>query len=191
MQLLQLPRGGVDLATAAAQQQQAAREYGAAGYPPNDAGCPPREEEPQPEYAGLPTTGYGAPAATAAADPPYGGAVPEPEPEPEAQSGPSEGLPQGWQSAVDPASGETYYVDDAGDSHWELPGAATPEEAGAEQPAGALPPGWEAAIDPSSGREYYANPDTGETLWEFPQASVDTAANPFGVEGGGAVGGEI
>ena len=83
-----------------------------------------------------------------------------------ARAGSGQAVPAGWHSAVDPTSGQTYYVDAAGASHWELPSTG----AGASDDR--LPAGWEAVTDPGTGREYYANPETGAVSWEVPQAHI-------------------
>ena len=85
-------------------------------------------------------------------------------------------LPDGWQSAVDPASGSTYYVGPGGETSWTMPvatprgGAPPPPPPG--PPSAALPPGWTSAVDPSSGRTYYVNASTGVTSWTHPQSRV-------------------
>eukprot|EP00928_Gymnodinium_smaydae_P001076 TRINITY_DN1039_c0_g2_i1.p1 TRINITY_DN1039_c0_g2~~TRINITY_DN1039_c0_g2_i1.p1 ORF type:complete len:274 (+),score=49.29 TRINITY_DN1039_c0_g2_i1:156-977(+) len=75
------------------------------------------------------------------------------------------GLPQGWEAALDPASGRTYYCNrSTGETSW------TPPVAAAAPSASSLPAGWEQATDPSSGKVYYFNRALNQTSWEVPQA---------------------
>jgi len=73
-------------------------------------------------------------------------------------------LPEGWEPAVDEASGSTYYYHaESGAVQWEPP---TPNDASQSTSTNAnLPPGWHAAK--SEGVTYYYNND-GETSWEKP-----------------------
>jgi len=103
--------------------------------------------------------------------PKLGGGAPPP---------PGGGLPPGWGSAVDPASGRTYYVNSAtGATSWEPPLAAPGSEKQPGPPgppgppgAGSLPAGWTASTDPASGQTYYVNSITGATQWEAPASRV-------------------
>ncbi|KAL1508369.1 hypothetical protein AB1Y20_004479 [Prymnesium parvum] len=76
-------------------------------------------------------------------------------------SRPAGGLPPGWTSAVDPASGRTYYSNPmTNETSWEPPAAVG---------GGGLPPGWSEARDNASGRVYYVNSATGASSWEKPR----------------------
>ena len=70
----------------------------------------------------------------------------------------TDGLPPGWQSAVDKKSGRTYYYNAAnGLSQWTEPEA--PLE---------LPSWWLTKTDPANGKVYYVNTVTGLSQWEYP-----------------------
>jgi len=81
-------------------------------------------------------------------------------------------LPKGWQMALDPASGKTYYCNvELNKTVWEKPidenGSINAENKGSET-VPILPNGWEAAKDPSSGKEYFYNRSLNKTSWERP-----------------------
>jgi len=70
-------------------------------------------------------------------------------------------LAPGWVSAVDPASGSTYYYNEqTGETQWEPPQS--------------VPQGWITAYD-EQGRLYYINEQTGEGQWEPPCATAAQA----------------
>lgn len=78
-------------------------------------------------------------------------------------------LPPGWEQAVDPGSGRTYYCNrSTGETSWTPPAVAAPMAAAPSTMP--LPAGWEQAADPASGKVYYFNRSTNQTSWEFPQA---------------------
>lgn len=82
-----------------------------------------------------------------------------------AASGPAAApsLPPGWSTAVDPASGQMYYVSAlTGETRWDPPPSSQPV-----QPPG-LPPGWTSAVDPASGQTYYVETASGATSWTVP-----------------------
>eukprot|EP00929_Paragymnodinium_shiwhaense_P080590 TRINITY_DN42033_c0_g1_i3.p1 TRINITY_DN42033_c0_g1~~TRINITY_DN42033_c0_g1_i3.p1 ORF type:complete len:588 (-),score=144.93 TRINITY_DN42033_c0_g1_i3:23-1729(-) len=71
-------------------------------------------------------------------------------------------LPAGWEAAVDPASGRTYYVCRAARlSQFEVPQAPM-----------VLPEGWESSQDPASGRVFFVNRSAGLSQWEWPTQPV-------------------
>ena len=93
-----------------------------------------------------------------------------------AGGGPAGGaLPAGWKELKDPASGATYYLNEADNSTtWERP-AAKPIYAAAPPPpppaapaAAPLPAPWQAVVDPGTQRTYYYNYQTGDTSWTKP-----------------------
>ena len=98
----------------AAQQQQAA--YAQASYGYGGAGQSPYAAQyAAAQYATFPAAAYPGYTQPPAA-PPAGPAAAAPVP------APAEALPAGWTSAVDPASGKTYYIDKATkESRWEKP----------------------------------------------------------------------
>jgi len=72
------------------------------------------------------------------------------------------GLPAGWESAVDPNSGKTYFYNHTlGKSQWDKP-----ED---RSPPGSLPSGWECAVDPNSGKTYFYNHTLGKSQWDRPE----------------------
>mmetsp|Transcript_43046 Transcript_43046/g.113071 ORF Transcript_43046/g.113071 Transcript_43046/m.113071 type:complete len:408 (+) Transcript_43046:64-1287(+) len=101
-----------------------------------------------------------------------GGSGPPP---PSGGRGGGSSLPAGWREVPDPASGQSYYVNDGtGQTTWERPkasgggGGAIPPPPGGLSGAAALPPGWAAQTDPASGRTYYVHSASGTTSWEVP-----------------------
>eukprot|EP00929_Paragymnodinium_shiwhaense_P000182 TRINITY_DN100426_c0_g1_i1.p1 TRINITY_DN100426_c0_g1~~TRINITY_DN100426_c0_g1_i1.p1 ORF type:complete len:2227 (-),score=690.33 TRINITY_DN100426_c0_g1_i1:127-6807(-) len=69
-------------------------------------------------------------------------------------------LPSGWESAIDPDTGNIYYYNHATrKTQWEPPSEVYE----------VLPPGWGSAMDPESGLTYYYNLATEETQWDFPE----------------------
>jgi hypothetical protein len=73
------------------------------------------------------------------------------------------GLAAGWEVAVDPSCGKTYYFcRTTGERQWDRPTAASSTAA-----ALSLPPGWSVAKDASTGKEYFYH-TSGETKWERP-----------------------
>ena len=82
------------------------------------------------------------------------------------QSGPfTTGLPQGWETATHPTTGQPYYFNrSTGQSQNEFP-TAEPAQVG---DGANLPPGWDGATDPATGRQYYFNRETGATQYEKP-----------------------
>ena len=105
------------------------------------------------------------------------GPPPPPPPPPAGPPAPPQ-LAPGWTSAVDPGSGNTYYVHASGQTTWDMPTAPMAEASMAPPPPPAgpppgtmaqiMPPGWTSAVDPASGRVYYANATTGATSWTYP-----------------------
>lgn len=97
---------------------------------------------------------------------------------------PAQGLPLGWEAALDPNTGRYYYCNrTTGQTQWTPPeGTTDPTGAGAmaamasaaaaaaAAPIGALPAGWEMGTDPASGRQFYFNRGTGQTSWTPPVA---------------------
>mmetsp|Transcript_781 Transcript_781/g.1263 ORF Transcript_781/g.1263 Transcript_781/m.1263 type:complete len:298 (+) Transcript_781:108-1001(+) len=82
-------------------------------------------------------------------------------------------LPKGWQMAMDPATGKTYYYNvELNKTLWEKPidesGSIKSENKGSET-VPVLPSGWETAKDPSSGKEYFYNRSLNKTSWERPK----------------------
>jgi WW domain len=91
-----------------------------------------------------------------------------------------------WESATDPATGNTYYYNaSTGERTWTKPGqvskatmetnqearpdTAAPKESQLDEGStNPLPTGWKTATDPASGKEYYYHAATGQTSWEFP-----------------------
>ena len=114
-------------------------------------------------------------------------------------------MPAGWTSAVDPASGATYYISPQGVSSWERPGAdagaaaagaaigaagggaaagAAAQTAAAAHPAAAaafttapLPHGWKEETDPATGKKYYISPQ-GQSTWDRPAAENQPSFAP-------------
>lgn len=71
-----------------------------------------------------------------------------------------ENLPSGWEAAIDPSSGKTYYFNRGnGKRSWDKPKPSSDEE---------LPVGWESAIDQASGKTYYHH-TSGKTTWTKPE----------------------
>eukprot|EP01047_Picozoa_sp_COSAG01_P075032 COSAG01_NODE_12727_length_1693_cov_1.609159_1_plen_138_part_00 len=84
---------------------------------------------------------------------------------------PAAALPSGWSALRDPASGRTYYANQAtSEVSWERPVVAFP----AAVAAAAAPPTpvYYHAHQDASGRTYYHNPSTDETTWELPPGAV-------------------
>ena len=69
-------------------------------------------------------------------------------------------LPPGWQKHGPDESGDVWYTDAQGNSHWSIPSSAP-----ATQPA-PLPAGWERMSDETD--VWYVNHSTGETSWVAP-----------------------
>ena len=67
----------------------------------------------------------------------------------------SQALPAGWEEAIDPNSGDSYFFNKYEQVTWERPQS--------------LPPGWEQAIDPKSGDSYFFNKYE-QVTWERPQS---------------------
>ena len=98
-------------------------------------------------------------------------------------------LPPEWESAQDPASGDTYYIHKVtGETTWDRPKPVAPPVPPAAPTARALPatrrplpsmpargggprlpPGWQQVLDPRSGEYYYENAYTGQSSWEPPR----------------------
>mmetsp|Transcript_112646 Transcript_112646/g.325481 ORF Transcript_112646/g.325481 Transcript_112646/m.325481 type:complete len:617 (+) Transcript_112646:21-1871(+) len=96
-------------------------------------------------------------------------------------------LPDGWQTAVDSATGDTFYYNtELGQSQWERPGVScspsppmtpraepTPESLGhtsardASADGRLLPPGWQ--LIEASGERYYADLETRVSQWSPPE----------------------
>lgn len=96
-------------------------------------------------------------------------------------------LPSGWASAIDPASGDTYYFNVFERvSQWERPSLeAESAEGRARAPSGTppraggdLPPGWASAVDPGTGDSYYFNPSTGVSQWDRPVEEEGAGSQP-------------
>jgi len=78
----------------------------------------------------------------------------------------------GWITAVDQASGQTYYYNEqTGATQWDAPA-----EMGSTPQAAAAPSGWISAVDEASGQTYYYNEQTGATQWEPPVGMGNTPA---------------
>ena len=101
---------------------------------------------------------------------------------------PSEGLPEGWSSAVSESTGDAFYINNlTGETTWERPRGDTalssslqqpePEPGPEPEPQESLPEGWSSAVSQSTGDAFYINDKTGETTWERPLAD-ETAARP-------------
>lgn len=111
-----------------------------------------------------------------------------------------EDLPPGWETILDPSSGDYYYAHEStGETQWERPELSqsqsdlaqdnfsnqqgpSDDENDDELPQDEnLPIGWFAAIDEDSGDQYYCNEATGETTWDFPTEPAmenDSPNNP-------------
>lgn len=79
-------------------------------------------------------------------------------------------LPSGWTSAVDEASGSTYFCKtQTGECQWDKPAAqqdpAPQHEAQAQME---MPAGWTSAVDQASGTTYFCETHTGQCQWERP-----------------------
>ncbi len=69
-------------------------------------------------------------------------------------------LPNGWEAAKDPSTGNTYYFHRAsGQRSWEKPKVESNND---------LPEGWKPAVDPASGKTYYHH-TSGKTTWTKPE----------------------
>jgi len=80
-------------------------------------------------------------------------------------------LAPGWQEAVDPASGHTYYLNPkTGASQWEPPFLVSVDTPPRVPPPPSPPPGtaWAEYRDAASGSSYWHNANTGETSWQRP-----------------------
>lgn len=97
--------------------------------------------------------------------------------EPSVSSNDDNGLPPGWYSVLDPASGDEYYVNDSGETTWDKPRALLQIEDTQSQQQVAnnvgdddddLQDDYFAVVDPSSGDTYYVHEVTGETTWDKP-----------------------
>jgi uncharacterized protein YbdZ (MbtH family) len=96
-------------------------------------------------------------------------------------------LPDGWEAAADPSSGNTYYYHHAtGRRQWDAPSPSSSSlpapppaaDPGAAGPAAVpddsrpsqtlLPAGWTAAKDPATGNDYFYHSETQETRWDRP-----------------------
>jgi hypothetical protein len=104
------------------------------------------------------------------------------------QPPPTPALPDGWEAAADPSSGNTYYYHRAtGRRQWDAPSPSSPSlsapppaaDSGAAGPAAVpddsrpsqtllLPAGWTAAKDPATGNDYFYHSETQETRWDRP-----------------------
>lgn len=117
-----------------------------------------------PQYGAPQQGGYGPMGGAPGPDPRY---APYGQPQP-SYGGPAPGgLPPGWESAQDPASGKTYYFNRAtNETSWTPPAAPAAPPPAPAMPS--LPPGWESAQDPASGKTYYFNRATNETRWDPP-----------------------
>ena len=75
-------------------------------------------------------------------------------------------LPDFWEEAVDPDSGETYYYNtETNETSWDPPGSEPQEEEYEEEEVGEGE--WAEATDPSTGEIYYYHTVTHETKWEL------------------------
>ena len=90
----------------------------------------------------------------------------------------AQSLPAGWTTAIDQASGTTYFCfAETGECQWEPPidtqqggyaQQAQVQQAQTQTQTQDLPAGWTSAIDQSSGTTYYCNTQTGECQWDTP-----------------------
>ena len=104
-------------------------------------------------------------------------------------------LPPGWEMAVDPSTGKSYYFCRAtGERRWEAPDESTTTSTSTSaadvststtplsSSESGLPDGWMSALDPTSGKMYYYKADgTGERTWEKPTedtSNEDTSSSP-------------
>ena len=103
-------------------------------------------------------------------------------------------LPPGWEMAVDPSTGKSYYFCRAtGERRWEAPDStssttstsatdnnststsALQPSSSSLSPESGLPYGWMSAVDPTTGKTYYYKADgTGERTWEKPTGEDTT-----------------
>lgn len=80
-------------------------------------------------------------------------------------------LPNGWQMAIDPTSGTTYYYNvELNKTLWEHPTHEGESNKVDNKDPATVPllEGWEATKDPSSGKEYFYNRSLNKTSWERP-----------------------
>jgi hypothetical protein len=80
-------------------------------------------------------------------------------------------LPSGWEAAMDPSSGNTYYYNvELNKTLWEKPTheGVCSEAENKDSTTMSLAEGWEVAKDPSSGKEYFYNRSLNKTSWERP-----------------------
>jgi len=95
-----------------------------------------------------------------------------PPPPPDIGVGGGGGLAPGWTACVDPASRQTYYLHENGESTWTKPLAPVAMSTYAAMPppppASSMPPNWQSHVDPSSGDTFYQNSLTGEVTWDLP-----------------------
>lgn len=93
-------------------------------------------------------------------------------------------LPPGWETILDPTTGDYYYAHENGETSWDRPASDSTKNGNDRNNASQgpiednedsetslndnLPSGWFSAVDKDSGDRYYCNEDTGETAWEHP-----------------------
>ena len=108
------------------------------------------------------------------------------------------GLPKGWSTFIDEASGYPCYVSPSGETQWDPPagtiemGDMTAKTANPLRSAGAganqghmhhsrgstqIPVGWDKHVD-DEGNRFYAHDESGTTSWEPPEGSTGGSAEP-------------
>jgi len=83
----------------------------------------------------------------------------------------SSGLPPGWETSIDPASGRTFYLNHA-----------TQETSWTPPVFDALPAGWEQRRD-EEGRTYFVHADSGKSTWEDPRLHPPVSTEPISYPG--------
>lgn len=93
----------------------------------------------------------------------------------------SQPLKEGWESVLDPSSGQTYYWNKlTNETTWIRPSSSEPSQVlepviHATQPNQSLPNGWEERIHAATKQVYYYHPATGKSSHTMPTSGCETS----------------